>query len=75
MSETPTETKTRAKPPGFIAIVEKYAAPNEPRPIEFVEAQTKRDLKVSLADPSIATVRQILRGRKIDFKESRHVAF
>lgn len=73
MSET--ETKEVKKTPGVIAVVEMYAGPGERRPVEFIEAPTKREMQQTLADPRIATVLGLFRGRRLQFQECRKVSF
>lgn len=72
--EFKSSTVKHAKP-GYIAIVEKYAGPEEKRPVEWIHAVTKYELTTKLADPSIANVIGLIRGRKLEFKESRKVTF
>jgi hypothetical protein len=69
------EQKTKKAPAGLIAVVEKFAGPGENRPVEFVQAATKREMKQKLSDPGIATVLGLMRGRKLEFRENRNVNF
>lgn len=74
---TPEATTTTAKKttPGLIAVVQRYAGPGEQRAVEFVHARTKVEMRKALADPSVATVVGLVRGRAVQFTESRNVAF
>ncbi len=72
---TATPQATKKTTPGLIAVVQKYAGPGEQRPVEFVHARTKYEMRTKLADPAVATVLGLVRGRTLEFKENRNVAF
>jgi hypothetical protein len=73
--EPAKETTKEAERAKFIAIVEMFAGPNEPRKVQFVSTRTKVEMTKELADPAIANVVGVLRGRHIDFKVTRRVEF
>lgn len=75
MSETTDQANEYLNRPHLIAVVKRYAGPNEERPIGFVEARTKREMSEKLKAPEIAEVVSLVRGKRLPHVESRHVTF
>lgn len=71
------QEQTAVKPakPGLIAVIERFGGPEEKRTVEFIHAPTKREMAEKLSDPTVAQVLGLVRGKKLDFKESRKVTW
>lgn len=78
MTQTENTSPTTRKTPQMIAFVTKNlpdAATSDQTEYEMITANTKRELKTKLSDPSVRKVITLIRGRVVPFDETRSITF
>lgn len=75
LAEVLPESPVKKVKPGHVAFIEYFGGPNEPRHVGVLEALTKKELRSKLADPKISQVFSIVRGRRVQFLETRNISF